>query len=70
MLTSVDPPLDGAVVGLARCRLMRAAGNQEWPELARAVHTEAIAAGYSRDATVASKLLNGQIPPRNVLMFL
>jgi hypothetical protein len=57
-------------VGLARCRLMRAADNQEWRELARAVHSEAIAADCSRDATVASELLNGQLPPRNVLMFL
>ena len=57
-------------VGLARCRLMRAAGSQEWPELARTVHHEAIAAGYSRDAAFASELLNGQPHPRNVLMFL
>jgi tetratricopeptide (TPR) repeat protein len=57
-------------VGLARCRLMRAADNQEWRELARAVHSEAIAAGYSRDATVAGQLLNGQLRPKNVLMFL
>ena len=57
-------------VGLARSRLMRAAGNQEWLELARAVHLEAIAAGYSRDAAIANELLNGQLPTRNVLMFL
>jgi hypothetical protein len=57
-------------VGLARCRLMRAAGSQEWSELARVVHCEAIAAGYSRDAAFASELLNGQFRPRNVLMFL
>src|SRR5271166_4639894 len=57
-------------VGLARCRLMRAAGSQEWSELARVVHCEAIAAGYSRDAAFASELLNGQLPSRNVLMFL
>ena len=57
-------------VGLARCRLMRAAGSQEWSELARVVHCEAIAAGYSRDAAFASELLNGQLRPRNVLMFL
>jgi hypothetical protein len=57
-------------VGLARCRLMRAAGSQEWAELAQAVHCEAIAAGYSKDAALASELLNGLPPPRNVLMFL
>jgi tetratricopeptide (TPR) repeat protein len=57
-------------VGLARSRLMRATGNQEWLELARAVHLEAIAAGYNRDAAVANELLNGQLRPRNVLMFL
>jgi tetratricopeptide (TPR) repeat protein len=57
-------------VGLARCRLMHAAGSQEWSQLARAVHCEAIAAGYSRDAAFAGVLLNGQVRPRNVLMFL
>ena len=57
-------------VGLARCRLMRTVGSQEWAELARAVHCEAIAAGYSRDAAFACELLNGQVRPRNVLMFL
>ena len=57
-------------VGLAQCRLIRAAGNQEWPEFARALHLEAIAAGYSRDAAFASELLNGKPHPRNVLMFL
>ena len=56
-------------VGLARCRLMRAAGSQEWPQLARAVHCEAIAAGYSRDAAFAGELLNGKLRRRNVLMF-
>jgi tetratricopeptide (TPR) repeat protein len=57
-------------VGLARCRLMHTVRNQEWPDLARAVHSEAIAAGYSRDAAFASKLLNGHPPPKNVPMFL
>ena len=57
-------------VGLARCRLMRAAGSQEWSELARTAHREAIAAGYSRDAAFARELLNGQPRARNVLMFL
>jgi tetratricopeptide (TPR) repeat protein len=57
-------------LGLARCRLMRATGSQEWTGLARTVHHEAIAAGYSRDAAFASELLNGQLRPRNVLMFL
>lgn len=57
-------------VGLSRCRLMRAADNQEWPELAREVHSEAIAAGYSKDAALASELLNGRLRPRNALMFL
>ena len=57
-------------VGLGRCRLMRAAGSQEWSELARTAHREAIAAGYSKDAAFASELLNGQLRPRNVLMFL
>ena len=55
---------------LARCRLMRAASSQEWSELARAVHCEAIAAGYSRDAALANEVLNGQLSLRNVLMFL
>jgi len=49
---------------------MRAAGSQEWSELARTAHREAIAAGYSKDAAFASELLNGQLRPRNVLMFL
>jgi hypothetical protein len=49
---------------------MRATGSQEWKELARRVHHEAIAAGYSRDAAFATELLNGQLRPRNVLMFL
>jgi tetratricopeptide (TPR) repeat protein len=57
-------------VGLSRCRLMHAAGNQEWLDLARAVHSEAIAAGYSKDAAFASELLNGRLRPRNALMFL
>jgi tetratricopeptide (TPR) repeat protein len=57
-------------VALARCRLMRAAGSQEWSELAHTVHHKAIAAGYSRDATFANELLNGQPCARNVLMFL
>jgi tetratricopeptide (TPR) repeat protein len=57
-------------VGLARCRLMRAAGNQEWSDLACMAHREAIAAGYSRDAAFANALLNGQLRPQNVLMFL
>jgi hypothetical protein len=56
--------------GLARCRLMRAAGTLEWTETARLVHRQAIAAGYSRDAAFANELLNGQLRPRNVLMFL
>ena len=55
---------------LVRCRLMRAAGNQDWPELARLGHREAMAAGYSRDAAFASALLGGKFHPRNVLMFL
>jgi hypothetical protein len=53
-----------------RDAVMRAAGSQECPELARAVHREAIAAAYSRDAAFANKLLNGQLRPRNVLMFI
>ncbi len=57
-------------VGLSRCRLMRAAGGQEWSELARVVHCEAIEAGYGRDATHANELLNGRLRPRNALMFL
>jgi hypothetical protein len=35
---------------------MGAAGKQESPELARVVHCEAIAAGYSRDAAFATLL--------------
>jgi tetratricopeptide (TPR) repeat protein len=57
-------------VGLSRCRLMRMSGSQEWTELARAVHSEAIAAGYSKDAAIAQALLNGRLLPRNALMFL
>jgi len=57
-------------LGLSQCRLMRAAGNREWPELAREVHSEAIAAGYSNDAALASELLNGRLRHRNALMFL
>ena len=57
-------------VGLSRCRLMRMSGSQEWTELARAVHSEAIAAGYSKDAAIAQELLNGRLLPRNALMFL
>jgi hypothetical protein len=49
---------------------MRATGSQEWPVLARFVHAEAIAAGYSRDAAFAGELLNGHLRPRSVLMFL
>jgi hypothetical protein len=49
---------------------MRATSSEEWSELARLVHCEAIAAGYSRDAAFANELLNGQLRPRNVLMFL
>jgi hypothetical protein len=40
-------------VGLSRCRLMRMSGSQDWAELARTTHAEAIAAGYSEDATLA-----------------
>ena len=57
-------------VGLSRCRLMRAAGGQEWSELARVVHCEAIAAGYGRDPALANELVNGRLRPRNALMFL
>jgi tetratricopeptide (TPR) repeat protein len=57
-------------VGLSRCRLMRMSGSQEWTELARGVHSEAIAAGYSKDAAIAQQLLNGRLLPRNALMFL
>jgi tetratricopeptide (TPR) repeat protein len=57
-------------LGLGRCRLTRAAGNQGWSELARMVHCEALAAGYTRDADFASELLTGQLRRRNVLMFL
>jgi tetratricopeptide (TPR) repeat protein len=57
-------------VGLGRCRLLHVAGNQEWSELARVVHREATAAGYSRDAAFADELLNGQLSLRNALMFL
>jgi tetratricopeptide (TPR) repeat protein len=57
-------------VGLSRCRLMRMSGSQEWTELARAVHSEAITAGYSKDAAIAQELLNGRLLPRNALMFL
>jgi tetratricopeptide (TPR) repeat protein/transcriptional regulator with XRE-family HTH domain len=57
-------------VGLTRCRLMCAAQKPEWSELARAVYDEATAAGYMRDAALASQLLNGQVRARNVLMFL
>jgi len=57
-------------LGLSQCSLMRAAGNREWPELAREVHSEAIAAGYSNDAALASELLNGRLRHRNALMFL
>jgi tetratricopeptide (TPR) repeat protein len=57
-------------VGLSRCRLMRMSGGQEWTELARTIHAEAIAAGYSQNAALASELLNGRLRPRNALMFL
>jgi tetratricopeptide (TPR) repeat protein len=57
-------------VGLSRCRLMRMSGSREWTELARTIHAEAIAAGYSKDAALASELLNGRLGPRNALMFL
>jgi tetratricopeptide (TPR) repeat protein len=57
-------------VGLSRCRLMRAADDQEWPQLAREIHSEAITAGYSKDAALASELLTGRLRPRNALMFL
>jgi hypothetical protein len=49
---------------------MRAAGDEEWSELTRAIHLKAIAPGYSKDAAFAGELLNGQLRPRNVLMFL
>jgi hypothetical protein len=49
---------------------MRISGNQEWTELAHMVHSEAIAAGYSKDAAIAQELLNGRLPPRNALRFL
>ena len=57
-------------VGLTRCRLMRMSGGQAWTELARAVHSEAIAAGYTQDAAIAQELLKGRLFPRNALMFL
>jgi tetratricopeptide (TPR) repeat protein len=57
-------------VGLSRCRLMRMSGSQDWKELARTIHAQAIAAGYSQDAALASELLNGRLRPRNALMFL
>jgi hypothetical protein len=49
---------------------MRMSGSREWTELARTIHAEAIAAGYSKDAALASELLNGRLGPRNALMFL
>ena len=57
-------------VGLSRCRLMRMSGSQEWTDLARTIHAQAIAAGYSQDASLARELLTGRLIPRNALMFL
>jgi tetratricopeptide (TPR) repeat protein len=57
-------------VGLSRCRLMRMSGSQESTELARTIRAQAIAAGYSQDATLASDLLKGRLLLRKVLMFL
>ncbi|MBV8329002.1 MAG: tetratricopeptide repeat protein [Verrucomicrobia bacterium] len=57
-------------VGLSRCRLMRMSGSQDWTALARTIHAEAIAAGYSKDAALAGELLKGRVGPRNALMFL
>lgn len=57
-------------VGLGHCRLMRNAGEPGWVERARAVCREALAAGYSKEAAFAASLLNGELSPRNVLMFL
>lgn len=57
-------------VGLAKCRLMRAADKPEWCELLSSVHHDAMAAGYSRDAAFATELLDGKQPSRHVLMFL
>jgi spore germination cell wall hydrolase CwlJ-like protein len=49
---------------------MRMSGSQEWKKLARAVHSEATAAGYSKDAAIAQELLNGRLLPTEALMFL
>jgi len=57
-------------VGLANARLMRIEGEPGWAERARAIHREAIAAGYSKESASAASLLNGEPRPRNVLMFL
>ena len=73
LITEIHIPGTGGVkykLDLARCRLMRATGSLEWPELTRILHREAIEAGYTRDAAFASELLNGQVRPRNVPMFL
>lgn len=57
-------------VGLGHCRLMRSADEFGWVERARAVYREALAAGYAKDAGFVASLLNGEIRPRHVLMFL
>lgn len=57
-------------IGLGHARLMRAAGEPGWEERVRAIHCDATAAGYSKDAAFAVSLLNGEPRLRNVLMFL
>src|SRR5258707_2017956 len=57
-------------LGLSRLPLFGLSSGQAWTELARAVHSEAIAAGYNKAAAIAQELLNGRLLPRNALMFL
>jgi tetratricopeptide (TPR) repeat protein len=57
-------------ISLGRCRIMNAAGEPGWFEVAHAAQCEAIAAGYERDADFASRLLAGELRTSNVLMFL
>lgn len=57
-------------VGLGRCRVVRLAGEPSWVEVAQTTQREAVGAGYDADATFASKLLEGDLHSRHVLMFL
>jgi hypothetical protein len=49
---------------------MRVANELGWMERARAVQSDALSAGYAKDAAAAASLIEDDLSHRHVLMFL